>query len=92
MAAGKYAGLAAPWSSACVELAHQRKRRDPGLGLPDGINGKDPRSQRQFGAVHLCLRSTRLMSAPTALVALASPVADHVVIGGIAKRAAKAIT
>lgn len=73
-----------------AELALERQRRQPGLGLADEVDGKKPGRQRQLGVLHQAAgRQRGLMPTGVALEQLASPVADHVMIGGLAARATK---
>ena len=74
-----------------AELALERQRRQPCLGLADQEDRQKPGAQRQLGAVHhRARRQGGLVPAVTALEELALAVADNVVRARRTTRAPKA--
>ena len=79
-------------SVAHANLALERHRRQPGLGLADEVDGQEPSGQWQFGVLHQAAGGQRrLMTAGVALKEITCAVADNTVPGCAAARAAKAV-
>ena len=76
----------------CTQVLHESQRQQTGLVLADEVDGQEPSTQRQLGAVkHSTSGQRRLMAAALALEQPARAVAHDVVLCAIPARAAKPI-
>ena len=74
------------------EIALERQRRHPGLGLADEMYGQEPGGQRQLGVFHhRAGRHRCLVPAADALEELSGALADEVVPGAVAAPAAEPV-